>query len=83
MRFSRQLQGFRVGVGVELVPEAIMRVPTGACKYQWAYILSKEKENMVDPDDVAIYLSFSANDRLTWAFPQNLDLKAKGSPTAK
>ena len=66
MRFSRQLQGFRVGVGVELVPEAIMRVPTGACKYQWAYILSKEKENMVDPDDVAIYLSFSANDRLTW-----------------
>jgi hypothetical protein len=67
----------------QLVPEAIMRVPTGACEYQWAYILSKEKENLVDPHDVAIYLSFSAADRLTWAFPQNLDLKAKGSPTTK
>jgi hypothetical protein len=66
----------------ELVPEAKMRVPTGACEYQWAYILSKEKENLVDPHDVAIYLTFSTADRLTWAFPQNLDLKAKGSPTA-
>lgn len=65
------------------LPEAIMRVPTSKCKYQWAYILSKNDANMADPNDVAIYLSFSSDDRLIWKSPQNMDLKPIGSPTAK
>jgi hypothetical protein len=67
----------------QLVPEAIMRVPTGTCQYQWAYILSKDEENMADRHDVAIYLSFSSKDGLIWAAPQNVDLVPKGSPTGK
>ena len=46
---------------------------------RWAYILSKEKENMVDPHDVAIYLSFSTNDRLTFGMSRrNLRSEGKG-----
>jgi hypothetical protein len=65
----------------QLVPKALMRVPTGTCEYQWAYILSKSDENMANPADIGIYLSFSNDDRLIWALPQNLGLKPKGSPT--
>lgn len=65
----------------QLVPKATMRVPTGTCEYQWAYILRKNDENMASPADIGIYLSFSSDDRLIWALPQNLGLRAKGSPT--
>ena len=58
-----------------------MGKPTGDCEYQWAYILSKNDENMASPTDVAIYLLFSNQDRLRGAFPQNVALNRKGSAT--
>lgn len=54
------------------------------CSNQLAYIFSKNGENMVDTEDVAIYLFFSEDDKLYWASPQNLpSLKSLGSPTEK
>jgi hypothetical protein len=52
------------------------------CGNQVAYILKKSSENMVDVEDVAIYLFFSENGKLYWAAPQNLpNLEPLGSPT--
>ena len=50
------------------------------CTNQIAYILKKNSENMADMEDVAIYLFFSADDKLYWALPQNVAaLKPLGS----
>ena len=50
------------------------------CSNQVAYVVKKNNENMADMDDVAIYLFFSADGRLSWATPQNLpNLKQLGS----
>jgi hypothetical protein len=52
------------------------------CRNQVAYILKKSSENMVDVEDIAIYLFFSENGKLYWAAPQNLpNLEPLGSPT--
>ena len=52
------------------------------CRNQVAYILKKSSENMVEVEDVAIYLFFSENGKLYWAAPQNLpNLEPLGSPT--
>ena len=50
------------------------------CSNQIGYILKKNSENMADVEDVAIYLFFSADDKLYWAAPQILsELKPLGS----
>ena len=56
--------------------------PTDArCSYDLAYIVRKNGGNMVDTEDVAVYLSFSRDAKLLWATPQNLPtLKELGSP---
>jgi hypothetical protein len=52
------------------------------CRNQVAYILKKSSENMVDAEDVAIYLFFSEPGKLYWAAPQNLpNLEPLGSLT--
>ncbi|MGA8273551.1 MAG: hypothetical protein WB919_18455 [Candidatus Sulfotelmatobacter sp.] len=54
------------------------------CANDLAYIVRKNGENMVDMEDVAVYLSFSPNEKLYWAAPQNLPtLKPLGSPSGK
>jgi hypothetical protein len=51
------------------------------CSYDLAYIVRKNGGNMVDTEDVAVYLSFSRDGKLLWAVPQNLPtLKELGSP---
>jgi hypothetical protein len=42
------------------------------CRNQVAYILKKSSENMVEVEDVTIYLFFFENGKLYWAAPQNL-----------
>jgi|HubBroStandDraft_1064217.scaffolds.fasta_scaffold00003_88 hypothetical protein len=54
------------------------------CANDLAYIMRKNNGNMVDTEDVAVYLSFSRDGRLYWATPQNLPtLKPLGSPDGK
>jgi hypothetical protein len=59
-------------------PEPIDR----GCANDLAYIVRKKSGNMVETEDVAVYLSFSRDGKLYWAAPQNLPaLKPLGSPT--
>lgn len=52
------------------------------CSNQIGYILQKRSENMADMEDVAIYLFFSPENKLTWAVPQNVPgLEPIGGPT--
>jgi hypothetical protein len=54
------------------------------CATDLAYIMRKNSGNMVDTEDVAVYLSFSQDGKLYWAAPQNLPLlKPLGSPDGK
>ena len=54
---------------------------TSACSDQVAYVLQKTSDNMADMNDVAVYLFFSPENKLTWAFPQNIPaLKVLGGP---
>lgn len=54
------------------------------CANDLAYLVRKNGENMVDTEDVAVYLSFSPDEKLYWAAPQNLPtLKPLGSPSGK
>lgn len=46
--------------------------PPTVCSDQVAYVLKKTGENMTDMNDVAVYLFFSPEGKLTWAAPQNL-----------
>ena len=51
------------------------------CSNDLAYIVRKNGGNMIDAEDVAVYLSFSRGGKLFWASPQNLPtLKQLGAP---
>jgi hypothetical protein len=52
------------------------------CGNEVAYIMRKNRENMADTKDEAVYLFFSTQGRLYWVKPQNLpNLRPLGSPT--
>jgi len=52
------------------------------CTDQVAYVLQKKSGNMADMNDVAIYMVFSPENKLTWVAPQNVPgLKTIGGPT--
>jgi len=66
-------------------PPLLAPEPTDhGCANDLAYIVRKNSGNMVETEDVAVYLSFSRDGKLYWAAPQNLPtLKPLGSPTGK
>lgn len=72
---------------VSLYPARLSTAPPPAnvkCPNEVAYVLRKKSENMADTSDVAVYLFFTADDKLYWAQPQNIpSLKAIGAPTGK
>jgi hypothetical protein len=54
------------------------------CSNDLAYIVRKNDGNMIDMEDVAVYLSFSRDGKLFWASPQNIpSLKQLGSPAGR
>ena len=55
--------------------------PATFCTDQWVYVFRKDRAIPIDPEDAAIYLSFSAQGQMYWASPQNVPLKPKGSAT--
>ena len=57
--------------------------PRTYCIDQWVYIFRKNSAIIIDAGDQAIYLTFSADEKLYWASPQNIDLKSKGSAVHK
>jgi hypothetical protein len=51
------------------------------CWTEWEYYFEKIGEDFGNPKDVSFHLAFSAEEKLNWAKPQNLnELKEKGSP---
>ena len=61
--------------------------PKGAaptfCIDQWVYVFHKISAIPIDPDDAAIYLTFSADGKLYWVSSQNVGLRPKGSAVQK
>jgi len=57
--------------------------PATICIDQWVYVFRKNNVAPIDPEDVAIYLTFGADGQLYWASPQNIPLKPKGSAVRK
>jgi hypothetical protein len=55
----------------------------GHCHVDLAYIVRKTSSDILDKEDVAVFLSFGRDGKLYWAVPQNLPgLKQLGSAAA-